>query len=53
MNRPSRQMARLLEKIARKESRTPGKKGKRAKQWRKWAEAYKGLATDLTANPAA
>jgi hypothetical protein len=44
MNRPSRQLARLQEKIARKESRTPGKRGKRAKLWRKWAEAYKAVA---------
>ncbi len=44
MNRPARQRAHLLEKIAVKESRTPGKVGKRAKQWRKWAEAYKVLA---------
>jgi len=44
MNRPSRQRARLLEKIARKETRTPGKVGKRAKAWRKWVEAYKAVA---------
>jgi hypothetical protein len=44
MNRPSRQRAHLLEKIARKESRTPGKAGKRTKAWRKWAEAYKAAA---------
>ena len=44
MNRPSRQRAHLLEKIARKESRTPGKPGKRIKAWRKWVEAYKAAA---------
>ena len=44
MNRPARQRAHLLEKIARKETRTPGKAGKRTKQWRKWAEAYKAVA---------
>jgi hypothetical protein len=44
MNRPSRQRAHLLEKITRKESRTPGKVGKRTKAWRKWAEAYKAVA---------
>lgn len=49
MNRPSRQMARLLEKISRKESRTAGKRTKRVKQWRKWIEAYKSVATDLPA----
>ena len=47
MNRPSQKLARLLEKIARKETRTPGKVGKRTKQWRKWAAAYKAIATDL------
>jgi hypothetical protein len=41
MNRPTRQLAHLLEKIARKQTRTSGKPGKRLKQWRKWAEAYK------------
>jgi hypothetical protein len=44
MNRPARQRARLLEKLAQKESRTPGKTGKRAKQWRKWADQYKAVA---------
>lgn len=44
MNRPSRQRAHLLEKIARKQSRTPGKPGKRTKAWLKWAEAYKAVA---------
>ena len=44
MNRPARQRAHLLDKITRKESRTPGKPGKRSKQWRKWAEAYKAVA---------
>ena len=44
MNRPSRQRAHLLDKIARKESRTPGKAGKRTKAWRKWAEHYKAVA---------
>ena len=33
MNRPARQRARLLEKIASKETRKPGKPGKRAKAW--------------------
>lgn len=41
MNRPSRQRQNLLEKIARKESRSPKKPGKKLKQWKKWAEAYK------------
>jgi hypothetical protein len=43
MNRPTRQHQHLTEKIARKESRTPGKAGKRVKRWRKWAEKYKAL----------
>ncbi|WP_170319385.1 hypothetical protein [Polyangium spumosum] len=48
MHRPSRQHQHLIEKIASKESRAKAhnrKPGKRLKQWRKWAEAYKGLAT--------
>jgi len=48
MHRPSRQHQHLLEKIARKESRAKSKNrkaGARLKQWKKWAEAYKGLAT--------
>jgi hypothetical protein len=44
MNRPSRQRTHLLEKIARKETRTPGKAGKRLKRWKKWAENYKAVA---------
>jgi hypothetical protein len=44
MNRPARQRARLLEKIARKETRSTGKNGKRTKAWRKWAEHYKAIA---------
>ncbi len=55
MNRPARQRAHLLEKIVTKESRTPGKAGKRVKQWRKWAEHYKAVAegTAVEAAPAA
>ncbi len=41
MNRPARQRANLLEKIALKESRTPGKTGKRVKAWRKALETHK------------
>jgi hypothetical protein len=44
MNRPNRQRTHLLEKIARKESRRPGKPGKRLKRWKKWAENYKAVA---------
>jgi hypothetical protein len=44
MNRPARQRAHLLEKIARKETRSPRKAGKRTKAWRKWAEHYKAVA---------
>jgi hypothetical protein len=49
MNRPSRQRAHLLEKIARKETRNPRKPGKRTKAWRKWAEHYKAVAEGTTA----
>ncbi len=49
MNRPSRQRNHLLEKIARKESRTPGKIGKRAKAWRKAVETYKAAAEGVAA----
>jgi hypothetical protein len=41
MNRPTRQRQHLLEKIDRKQSRTPGKAGKRTKRWKKWAEKHK------------
>ena len=44
MNRPNRQRTHLLEKIARKESRSGAKKGKRLKRWTKWAEKYKAVA---------
>jgi hypothetical protein len=44
MNRPTRQLDHLTSKIARKETRTPGKPGKRTKRWRKWAEKYKRVA---------
>lgn len=44
MNRPTRQRAHLLEKIARKESRSSRKPGKRVKRWKKWAEGYKAIA---------
>jgi hypothetical protein len=53
MNRPSRQRAHLLDKIARKESRSPGKPGKRVKAWRKWAEHYKAVAEGTAAAPPA
>lgn len=46
MHRPSRQHNHLLQKIARKESLIKArnrKRGKRLKQWTKWAESYKGL----------
>lgn len=51
MNRPARQRARVLEKIAIKESRSTRKVGKRTKAWRKWAEHYKAVA-EGTAAPA-
>ena len=44
MNRPARQRARLLEKIASKESRPNHTSGKRTKAWRKWVEHYKAAA---------
>jgi hypothetical protein len=44
MSRPSRQLTNLASKIALKESRTPGKAGKRLKRWKKWAESYKAAA---------
>jgi hypothetical protein len=44
MNRPARQRAHLLEKIASKTTRAKNQKpGKRTKRWRKWAEAYKAI----------
>ncbi|APR75067.1 Hypothetical protein A7982_00413 [Minicystis rosea] len=49
MNRPTRQRTNLLEKIARKESRNPGKAGKRLKRWKKWAENYKAVAEGVQA----
>jgi hypothetical protein len=44
MNRPARQRAHLLEKIATKESRNSRKTGKKLKAYRKWAEHYKAVA---------
>jgi len=47
MHRPSRQHKHLLEKIARKESRSKAqnrKGGKRLKAWRNWAKKYESLA---------
>jgi hypothetical protein len=49
MNRPARLRANLLQKIAKKESRTAGKIGKRSKVWRKWAEHYKAVAEGTVA----
>jgi hypothetical protein len=51
MNRPARQLARLTEKVAEKESRSQ-KRGKRAKRWRKWLETYKGIAQPAEAGGA-
>jgi len=39
MNRPSRKLAHLLAKVARKESISLKKPGKRTKAWRKFAAA--------------
>ena len=40
MNRPSRKLAHLLEKVARKESISRKKPGKRTKAWRKFAAVH-------------
>jgi hypothetical protein len=52
MNRPARQRAHLVEKIARKESLNSRRPGKKLKAWRKWAEHYKAVAEGTPA-PAA
>jgi hypothetical protein len=44
MNRPSRQLAHLAEKIASKVTQSHKKPGKRTKRWKKWAEQHKLLA---------
>lgn len=45
MKRPARKWNHLVQKVAQKTSQSEGGKiGKRAKRWRKWVEAYKGLA---------
>lgn len=51
MNRPSRKLAHLQEKIARKESISLKKPGKRTKAWRKFAAAATVIIEGL-ANPA-
>lgn len=53
MNRPTRQRTHLLEKIARKESRSSGKATKRVKRWKKLAESYKAAAEGTTTPPLA
>lgn len=40
VNRPERQRAHLLEKIALKQSISLKKPGKRTKRWKKWAAKY-------------
>lgn len=46
MNRPARKLSHLTEKIASKTSRNhKAKPGKRLKRWKKWAEAYKAVAS--------
>jgi hypothetical protein len=52
MNRPSRKLAHLQEKIARKESISLKKPGKRTKTWRKFAAAATVIIEGL-ANPTA
>lgn len=44
MHRPTRQLKNVEEKIATKATRNKGKVGKKAKRWKKAAEAYKPLA---------
>ena len=53
MNRPTRQRTHLLEKIARKESRSAGKTTKRVKRWKKFAEHYKAAAEGTVAEATA
>lgn len=53
MNRPTRQLNNLLEKVAAKETRSDKKPGKRAKRWRKWIESYKASGSPAQETPAA
>jgi len=46
MNRPTRQHARLAEKIATKEAKSHKKPGKRTKRWKKAAEQHKSLVQE-------
>ncbi len=43
MNRPTRQLNHLREKIKLKETVSLKKPGKKTKRWRKFAETYKAL----------
>ena len=52
MNRPSRKLAHLLAKVARKESISLKKPGKRTKAWRKFAAAAVVTIEALKAGPA-
>ncbi|MEZ4447364.1 MAG: hypothetical protein R3B72_50275 [Polyangiaceae bacterium] len=45
MHRPTRKHKHLLAKIERKQAKDRPR-GKKAKRWTKWAEAYKGLAQE-------
>lgn len=49
MNRPTRKRNHLLEKVAEKEARRPGKAGKRLKRWRKWVKTYEAIASGAPA----
>jgi hypothetical protein len=53
MNRPSRKLAHLLAKVARKESISLKKPGKRTKAWRKFAAAAAVIIEGLKNGPAA
>jgi hypothetical protein len=44
MNRPTRKLAHLVEKVSLKQARSPNKAGRRTKRWKKWIETYKALA---------
>ncbi len=53
MNRPSRKLAHLQAKIARKEAISLKKPGKRTKSWRKFAAAAATIIETLKNGPAA
>ena len=46
MNRPTRKLANLAQKVSLKQTRSGNKAGRRTKRWKKWIETYKPLASD-------